>query len=164
MADGLVLMADGGNGTDPPRFFVWQAAGLEVPPNDAATLQSVTDDGNEFPVEVELPEWVSDEGAEVLARSVTVDFRRSDQGAGAPPQGFAFQIASTRRSRDETEQLWSAVQRWSGPARTVSKDRTAFMCGDQGNGAGFIVRLFDIRGVSIQRVRIQVLDESERIA
>jgi hypothetical protein len=162
MADGLVLLSDGGEAIEAPKFYVWHAD-AENPPDESAQLESVTDDGTEYDVEVELPEWVSDDGAEVLARSVTVDFRRVDQGAGAPPQGFAIQVASTRRSRDESEQMWSAVQRWSGPSRTVSKDRAAFMLGDQGNGAGWVVRLFDVRGVAIQRVRVQVIEESERV-
>jgi hypothetical protein len=163
MGDGLVLVADGGDTDNAPRFFVWQAAGLESPPDDSAPLQSVTDDGVPYEVWVELPETINDQGLEVLVRSVTVDFRRVDQGLGAPPQVFAFAVASTRRTRDETGAVWSQVQRWSGPARTVDKDRTTFMCGDQGDGAGFIVRLFDIRGVAIQRVRVQVVEESERV-
>jgi hypothetical protein len=163
MADGLVLMADGGDADTAPNFYLWHADS-EDPPNDASPIESVTDDGLAYEVEVELPEWVNDKGVEVLARSLTVDFRRVDQGTDTSlPQGFAIQVASTRRTRDESEQLWSNVQRWSGPARTVSKDRATFMLGDQGNGAGFIVRLFDVRGVAIQRVRVQVLEESERV-
>ena len=125
-------------------------------------MQSVTDDGVPYEVWVELPETINDQGLEVLVRSVTVDFRRADQGLGAPPQVFALVGRLTRRTRDETGAVWSQVQRWSGPARTVDKDRTTFMCGDQGDGAGFIVRLFDIRGVAIQRAR-SVVEESERV-
>ena len=163
MADGLVLMSDGGATGVIPKFYLWHADSND-PPDESSLFESVTDDGVEYPVEVELPEWVNKQGDEVLARSVTIDFRRVDQGATTLPQGFAVQVASTRRTRDESEQMWGNVQRWSGPARTVSKDRAVFMLGDQGNGAGLIVRLFDIRGVAIQRVRVQVLDESERVA
>lgn len=163
MADGLVLVSDGGAVGTAPNFYVWTATSLESAPNESATLQSGYDDGLDYDVEVELPEWVNDQGVEVLARSLTLDFQRVDQGVGSPPQAFAVQVGATRRTRDEQEQMWSQVQRWTGPARTVSKDRATFMLGDQGNGAGFIVRIFDIRGIGIQRVRVRVLDESERI-
>lgn len=161
MLDNLMLLSDGGDSTHPARFYVW-SVGLDNPPVDSAPLQSVTDDGYEYPNYVELPEWVNEQGVEVLARQVTIDFRRADQGAGAPQQGFAFQCASTRRTRDETGTRWSQVQRWGGAARTVDQDRVTMMLGDQGDGAGVLVRLFDIRGVAIQRVTVKVVQESER--
>ena len=161
MIDNLVLMSDGGDSTHPPKFYVW-AVGLDGPPDDSAPLQSVTDDGYEYPNYWEGPEWVDEQGVEVLARQVTVDFRRHDQGASAPGQGFALQCASTRRTRDETGTRWSQVQRWAGASRTVDQDRVTLMLGDQGDGAGVLVRLFDIRGVGIQRVTIKVVAESER--
>jgi len=161
MIDNLMLMSDGGDSTHPPKFYVWDVGGND-PPDDSAPLQSVTDDGYEYPNYWQGPEWVNEQGVEVLARAVTIDFRRADQGAGAPSQGFAVQVASTRRTRDETGTRWSQVQRWGGPARTVDQDRVTLMLGDQGNGAGVLPRLFDIRGVGIQRVTLRLVQESER--
>jgi len=162
MADGLVLVSDGGSVGVAAKFYVWNATSLERPPNGANTLESITDAGTVFDATVELPEWISDRNSEVLVRAAIVDFERYDQGAAAPPQQFDCTVTATRRTRDTTGSKASAVGWWSGAARTAQQDRAIFMVGDQGDGAGFFVTISNMRGVAIQRVTALIHDESER--
>lgn len=158
----FVYLCDGGSASVAPKFYIWNphigtpgfadGTGHTQPGDNSTSLLTAN---------VTFPEWSSDDGDEVLVRSVIVDFRTWNTGA-ANTNHFDLSVeaknlydtTSTRASNTVSFDQAQASSSTSG-----TEQRRIFGFGEQGVGSGFQLHFTNVRGIAIKQVTV-VLDRA----
>ena len=163
--DGLVLMSDGGGG-NAPRFFLWRATGFDRPADGTANQPTADAGLTAVEAEFDLPEFTlaasrtSTGNEEMQVATVTVDVRVYDVDAslGRSFASLTCEVQATRRREGQPPK----VSKPHGLAVDVTKGtaegtpyRHRFRVGEQGLGAGWVIRFRNIKGMAVEQVKVE---------
>lgn len=144
-----------------PVFYVWDPdLGRPAHATDD-DYASVGDGDNAVPVDASFatPEHWTEDGSEVLLRTVIVDFVKWDLGVVDLDNGFDIKVVAHslyQRDGGVTSGTQSFTEATAAGGSIIDEfpldDRRTFNFGDQGVGSGFHVELENIVGVGIRSI------------
>lgn len=160
----IVVQAPGTN----PRLFNFHFDNDTIDP----TVDSVTGlpgDGtstSKVTCSMDLPEWWSDEGSDVMVRGVIVDMRTFNQSTSPAVSNHFDVTVRSMRLYDGIGPDNSHTESFDQPenqATGSTQMRKFISFGDQGVGNGFQISFTNLRGVSIRRVFAIIESSSVRV-
>lgn len=164
----IIVMTDGGSASAAPNFYTWlpdiDRPGTENNPFSVGTERAGDDSTAQVTGNFDLPEWWSDEGSEVLVRTVVVEFRAWNTG-GSLTNHFDVTVNNIRPYENESPittetQAWDRAGARSSTSGTIYRE--AFSFGGQGVGNGVQLKFSNIRGVAIKRIEMVIDSASGR--
>jgi len=165
---GAVVLTDGGDTAAAPKFYTFNTAS-GVPPikGGGVKLRDSVGDGSDTPFAAEFttPVWYDKQGRRAHVRGVIVDFRAFNTGVAANDK-FTVTVMG-EYGLDGAADSISAPQSWSaapaGFTTTGVRRSMRFGFGDQAPGYGFQIKLSELVGVTIDRIRV-IVDLNEGLA
>lgn len=128
---------------------------LDRPAFTSDAFASPSDSGANFTCEVEFPHIWSEDGEEVRVTEVMIDFVRWNTGS-AQANNMDVDVTALARGSEVAQQ--TVTQSWTQPGSSSPAtqagtfDRVRLNFGHQGSGAGFAVKIRNMRGVAIRQV------------
>lgn len=163
--DDAVLLANPGSGSNDPDFYMLQM-NIDRPASTSDTW-AMPGDNSDVPVDAHfsLPDYFDPAGRQFRVRQVTVDFIKYDTGA-SENNNLDLKVEALGRlhldgNGDETYAA-SFNEDGSGVAAGGVRDRLVLPIGRSGYHGGFRVSLNNIKGVSIDRICVDVETEEAR--
>lgn len=160
----FVVKASGEN----PRLFNLHFDNDTLNPN-ADGVTGLPGDGTDtakVQATLDLPEWWSDEGSDILVRGLMVDFRPFNQSTSNGVTNHFDVTVESRRLYDGSSPFSSQTESFDQPEDQADGSRMYrkfFSFGDQGQGNGFQIRFSNIRGLAIRRVFALIESSSVRM-
>jgi len=163
---GGALLTDGGAAGAVPHFY-WLNTANEQPPIKNAGVRgndSVGDGSDTAPVcDFTLPVTRDPQGRRFMVREVIVNFRKYATNVAATNN---FDVSVTAEyGLDNTTELTSATQTFNEASAsgttTGARRQVRFLFGDQGYAATAQVAFANLRGVSIDNVKVVLISEPE---
>lgn len=154
-------ICDGGGAATAPKFYIWNPAADTPGIVGGDNMMPGDDSTSLLTANVSFPEWSTEDGDEVLVRSVIVDFRTWNTGA-ANTNHFDLHVEAknlydTTSTRASNTVSFDQAQASSSSSGT--EQRRIFGFGEQGVGSGFQLHLTNMRGIAIKRITV-VLDRA----
>lgn len=165
---GLYLCDAGGVGVT-ANFYIYDVE-LDRPVKSSDTFANFGDNSTTAnPTFIEIPEWESRDGSEVVVRSVLVGFKKWNTGS-AQTNHIDCTVTALRQFRkagDVHGGQSAAVRSWDETPSTTTMDgqyqEYNFDVGDQITGNGLRVRFDNLRGVAIQKIQVIIDIEPTRV-
>lgn len=153
---GVVILPTFGADAAVAPFYGFNAS-LDRPGFTSDTLAR-PGDGSDTPVAASfnIPEWWDDQGRDVRAEQLIIDFRKWNTGS-ATANEIGVKIRALDRSVHAAYKE-SATKTWTeaGASASVSgtDDRWELQLGDQGHGGGFEVYVTSLKGAAIRSITV----------
>lgn len=150
----FIYFCDGGGASATPNFYSWDVTSGEV---GATVTSDAGDASSSTPVQggVTFPEWWTEDGTEVVVRSIIVDFVEFSNGTAE--NKFDMKVTALKRYQGDAGADSTTLSYTVVPTLADKTRRRIFGVGEQGMGGGFRLDLYNIQGIGIVSIQV-VLD------